>query len=204
MLKMKKLNSEQVKALLATIEDLIDIKLLIREIVPKYNLDDIKSEFFTSKIESLHQKLFPFFSEFLNIKESSSIRSSEDLKDIILDLVKKNMMLLISANASKKKLKNIGVDPRDVIVSGGPLFPEDYKIVNPNLTDNAFISIKKKCERLINELKSQDWRDKELVFIYEKDNPTDLLILDKNDKISTIIGKKMKTFELKSWKDIEN
>ena len=203
MFKMKKLNSEQVKALLAAIEDLIDIKLLIRDIVPNYNLDDIKYEFFTSKIESLHQKLFPFFSEYLNIEESSSIKSSEDPKTIILEFVKNNKMLLISANASKKKLKNIGVDPRDVIVSGGPLFPEDYKIVNPNLTDIAFMSIKKKCERIINELKSQDWKDKELVFIYEKDNPTDLLILDKNDKISTIIGKKMKIFELKSWKDLE-
>jgi len=201
---MKKLNSEQVKALLTAIEDLIDIKLLIREIVPNYNLDDVKYELFTSKIESLHQKLFPFFSEYLNIKESTSIESSEDLKKVILDLVKNNEMLLISANASKKKLKNIGVDPRNLIVSGGPLFPEDYKIVNPNLTDNALISIKKKCERLLNELKNQEWRDKELIFIYEKDNPTDLLILDKSDRISNIIGKKMKIFELISWKDIEN
>jgi hypothetical protein len=45
---MKKLNSEQVKALLTAIEDLIDIKLLIREIVPNYNLDDVKYELFTS------------------------------------------------------------------------------------------------------------------------------------------------------------
>ena len=204
MFKMKKLNSEEVKALLAAIDDLIDIKLLIRKIVPNYNLDEPIYKTFISKIETLHTKLRPIFSDYLNIENTTHKKSSEDLKKAILNIVKDNMIVLISANSSKKKLINIGIDPRNLIVSGGPLFLEDYKIVNPNLSDQALVNIKKKCERLINQLENEDWSKKDSIFLYEKENPTDLLILNKIDRISNIIGKKMKTFELNSWKDLEN
>ncbi len=204
MFKMKKLNSEEVKALLAAIDDLIDIKLLIRKIVPNYNLDEPIYKTFISKIETLHQKLRPIFSDYLNIENTTHKKSSEDLKKAILNIVKDNMIVLISANSSKKKLINIGIDPRNLVVSGGPLFLEDYKIVNPNLSDQALVNIKKKCERLINQLENEDWSKKDSIFLYEKENPTDLLILNKIDRISNIIGKKMKTFELNSWKDLEN
>ena len=201
---MKKLNSEEVKALLAAIDDLIDIKLLIRKIVPNYNLDEPIYKTFISKIETLHPKLRPIFSDYLNIENTTHKKSSEDLKKAILNIVKDNMIVLISANSSKKKLINIGIDPRNLVVSGGPLFLEDYKIVNPNLSDQALVNIKKKCERLINQLENEDWSKKDSIFLYEKENPTDLLILNKIDRISNIIGKKMKTFELNSWKDLEN
>jgi len=201
---MKKLNSEEVKALLAAIDDLIDIKLLIREIVPNYNLNEKKYISFITKLESLHHKLKPIFSEYLSDEDMMSIETSEDVKNIILDLAKNNMIVLISANSSKKKLKNLGIDPRNVIVSGGPLFIEDYKVINPNLSENALENIKKKCDRLITRLENEDWSKNNLIFIYEKKNPTDLLILNKLDRISNIIGKNLKTFGLDSWKNLEN
>jgi len=201
---MKKLNSEEVKALLAAIDDLIDIKLLIREIVPNYNLNEKIYKSFITKLESLHHKLKPIFSEYLSDEDMMSIETSEDVKNIILDLAKNNMIVLISANSSKKKLKNLGVDPRNVIVSGGPLFIEDYKVINPNLSENALENIKKKCDRLIKQLENEDWSKNNLIFIYEKKNPTDLLILNKLDRISNIIGKNLKTFGLDSWKNLEN
>ena len=201
---MKKLNSEEVKALLAAIDDLIDIKLLIREIVPNYNLNEKTYKSFITKLESLHHKLKPIFSEYLSDEDMMSIETSEDVKNIILDLAKNNMIVLISANSSKKKLKNLGVDPRNVIVSGGPLFIEDYKVINPNLSENVLENIKKKCDRLITQLENEDWSKNNLIFIYEKKNPTDLLILNKLDRISNIIGKNLKTFGLDSWKNLEN
>lgn len=201
---MKKLNSEEVKALLAAIDDLIDIKLLIREIVPNYNLNEKTYISFITKLESLHHKLKPIFSEYLSDEDMMSIETSEDVKNIILDQAKNNMIVLISANSSKKKLKNLGVDPRNVIVSGGPLFIEDYKVINPNLSEKALENIKKKCDRLTTQLENEDWGKNNLIFIYEKKNPTDLLILNKLDRISNIIGKNLKTFGLDSWKNLEN
>lgn len=201
---MKKLNSEEVKALIAAIDDLIDIKLLIREIVPNYNLNEKTYKSFITKLESLHHKLKPIFSEYLSDEDMMLLETSKDVKNIILDLAKNNMIVLISANSSKKKLKNLGVDPRNVIVSGGPLFIEDYKVINPNLSENALENIKKKCDRLIKQLENEDWSKNNLIFIYEKKNPTDLLILNKLDRISNIIGKNLKTYGLDSWKNLEN
>ena len=84
------------------------------------------------------------------------------------------------------------------------MFVEDYKIINPNLSENAFENIKKKCKRLVNQLQNIDWSRNNLVFIYEKENPTDKLTFNKQERISTIIGKELKTFELNSWKDLED
>jgi len=200
---MKKLYSEEVKALLAALDDLIDIKLLIRKIVPKYDLNEATYRSFLSNLKSLRQKLNPIFSAYLSDEDMKVMESSEDLKNKILDLVKNNTIILISANSSKKKLKNIGIDPRNLIVSGGPLFVEDYKIINPNLSEKALENIKKKCERLINQLENEDWSKHNIIFIYEKENPTDILILNKLDRISNIIGTNLNVFELNSWKDLE-
>ncbi|MFX1452683.1 MAG: DUF2100 domain-containing protein [Promethearchaeota archaeon] len=201
---MKKLNSEEVKAVLAAIDDLIDIKLLIRKIVPNYHLNEEIYESFISKLESLRHKLTPLFLKYLSNDDIIEKETSEDIKSEILNLAKKEMMILISANSSKKKLKNMGVDPRILIASGGPLAIEDYKIINPNLSENALKNIEKKCNRLINQLRNEDWSKNNLIFIYEKENPTDLLILNKLDKISSIIGKKVKIIGLDSWKILDD
>ena len=200
---MKNLNSEEIKALLAAIDDLIDIKIIIREIVPNYNLSEAMYKNFLSKLESLQQKLKPVFSAYLNTEDKSRFEDSEDIKKKLLELVKNNMKILISANSSKKKLKSIGIDPRHIIVSGGPLVVDDYKIVNPNLSEKALENINKKCQSLIRQLKNENWSNYNLIFIHEKENITDTLILKKINIISNIIGKKVNTFELKAWNNLE-
>jgi len=115
----------------------------------------------------------------------------------------KNNIALISANSYKKKLKNIGINPQNLIVTGGPLFLDDYKTINPNLPENTLHNLKKKIERIIFQLKSEDWTNKELFFIFDPQNITDKLILAKLEDLSFLIGKNIKTIEIKSWKDLE-
>ena len=199
------INSEEVKSLLAAIEDLLDIKLLIRKIVPDYDLNEELNEKFISLLFSLQKKLQPIFSKYLkqDDKISSKKKSIFKLKENIKEIMERDDIILISANSSKKKIKNLGFNPQNLIVSGGPLFIEDYKIINPNITNIALQGIKKKCERLTNQLKDENWKKKDLIFIYEKENPTDKLILKKLDEIYNIIGKKIKTIEIKSWKALD-
>ena len=199
------INSEEVKSLLAAIEDLLDIKLLIRKIVPDYDLNEELNEKFISLLFSLQKKLQPIFSKYLkqDDKISSKKKSIFKLKENIKEIMERDDIILISANSSKKKIKNLGFNPQNLIVSGGPLFIEDYKIINPNITNIALQGIKKKCERLTNQLKDENWKKKDLIFIYEKENPTDKLILKKLDEISNIIGKKIKPIEIKSWKALD-
>lgn len=201
----KKIKIEDVKAFLTAIDDLIEIKLLIRKLVPSYNLDPILKKKFLSLLKSLQNKLQPLFSEYLN-KDTliGTKESAKYLKTKILKLLIPNNIALISANSSKKKLKTIGVDPRHLIITGGPLFVNDYKTINPELSEKAIQSIKTKCERIINQIKNRNWDDKDLIFIYEKENPTDKLILNRMEEISNIIQKKVILIELRSWKDLDN
>ena len=90
-----------------------------------------------------------------------------------------------------------------MIVSGGPLFFEDYKVLDPNLQNDKLQIIKKKCDHLIHQIKNENWDEKDLIFIYEKGNLTDKFILDKKNQISELIGKKLKVLEIKSWKDLD-
>ncbi len=83
------------------------------------------------------------------------------------------------------------------------MFSEDYIIVNPSLSEKVLIGIKSKCERIINQLKSEDWTKKDLVFIFEKENITDKLILKRIEQISNNIGKKVILIELNSWNELE-
>ena len=194
------MNSEEVKALLAAFDDLVDIKILIRKIVPNYELDSSLNEELLFLLNKLKKKLQPLFSKYLT--QDNAVKTEESKiskKTTILEAISNDNIVLISANSSKKKLKNIGVDPRRIIVSGGPLFVEDYKVVNPNLPDKALPSIKKKCERVLNELKHEKWAGSELIFVHEEENATDKLILEKIEQVSNLIQKQINTINVDSW-----
>lgn len=195
-----KIKSEEVKSILAAIDDLIEIKILIRKITPDYNLNDTLNKFFIKKLVDLHKNLQPLFSKYLNeefiLKTKKSIYQ---LKEDIQDIIKSGDFGLVSANSSKKKLKTIGFDPRLLIVTGGPLFFEDYKKINQNISNNAIISIKKKCERILSQIENINWNHKDLIFIYDGNNTTDKLILKRIDDLSKLIGKKVKALEITSW-----
>lgn len=109
---------------------------------------------------------------------------------------------MVSANSSKKILIKRGMDPRQIIVTGGPLFFEDYKIINPDIPEQALKGIQKKCDRILNELSSQDWKTHDLLFIYESDNKSDKLIIDKLDRLKDIVQTEIKLFEIPDWNEL--
>jgi hypothetical protein len=161
---------------------------------------------FISKLRSLKKNLDPLFSHYLHaeilIKEDEFIKiQREKIKNALMA----DNMAIISSNSAKKILKNMGIDPRKLIITGGPLFIEDYKKVNPQIPDNALKAIKKKCKNLIREIKNQDWnKNRDLYFIYEKGDLSDELTLEKLDRISDLIDKKVKVIKLDSWKELES
>ncbi len=200
-----KINSEEVKALLAALNDLIEIKVLIREVAPNYNLDDDLNKKLMQLLEALRLKLQPIFSKYLDIgylKENSKNQKEIDTQYLV-ELIKKKKNIIVSASNSKKKLKNFGIDPRSIIVTGGPLFVENYKKVNPTLTDNALIGIKKKSEHLVNHIKKLAKSTTELIFLHEKDNLTDQIILKELNFLESTYDIKITNYNVKSWKIFE-
>ena len=161
--------------------------------MPNYDLNDALYNQFNLLLKSLQGKLNPIFNEYISNNKDNMKPTKEIIRNI-LEVMKPNNIALISANSSKKKLRNIGVKPQFLIVTGGPLFFEDYKIIDPNLSEKAIQGIKKKCERLLIQIKNENWNEKDLIFIYERENPTDKLILNRTEEISNLIGKKLITF----------
>jgi len=195
-----KINSDEVKSILAALDDLIEIKHLIRKIVPNYHLEESINKLFKNKLKDLQKNLDPLFTKYLEDDAIVSSKSSKmHIKESILENLKKENIALVSANSSKKKLKNIGFDPRQIIVSGGPLFVEDYKLVNPDIPEETLRNIKKKCDRILNQIINENWNQKDLVFIFEKNNLTDKLILKRINDLSKLINKEIRTIELVSW-----
>lgn len=200
-----KINSEEVKALLAALNDLIEIKVLIRKVAPNYNLDDDLNNELIQLLEALRSKLQPLFSKYLDFGhfKENSINQKEIDTQYIVELIKKKKYIIVSASNSKKKLKNFGIDPRSIVVTGGPLFVENYKKVNPTLTDNALLGIKKKSDHLVNQIKKLAKSAKELIFLYEKDNLTDQIILKELDFLENTFDIKITDYNIKSWKIFE-
>lgn len=197
------LSTEEVNSLLNALNPLIELKLLFRKSTPKYQLSDKMCEEFLTSLKNLKDLLNPVFSKYLAKKYlKQETESIEEKIKKITSLSETRDQVLVSSNSAKKILKALGIDPRDIIVSGGPLFFEDFKLVNPNIPDKALPSIKKKCERILEELKSIDWKNKELYFIYEKEDIGDSLILDKMNRVEDLINKEVKTIALSSWDDL--
>jgi len=199
-----KINSQEVQAILEAIDILLEIKCLIRSSVPDSELNETQLNLLNSLLYSLKSLLQPLFSKFIQIDIGDT---SEKLKKkIIIDLkklIEKKGYILISANHSKKILKNIGFNPLKMITSGGPLIFSDYLKINPNLSGKSLQGIKRKTVKLINRLKNIAGEDSNITFIYEKRNKTDQIILQELSEIKTIIGQDVFLFEIPNWKVLE-
>jgi hypothetical protein len=197
-----KIKKADVNSLLKAIEYVVDIKMIIRQITPHYELNDLLEDKFVSSLQKLHNILNPIFSTYLPEEPLKGEKSREIGRQRIQNALTKDNRFLLSSNSAKKVLKDLGADPRNIIVSGGPFFLEDYQKVNPNIPDHALVGIQKKCERLKEELSEETWRDKDLYFIYEQNDIADQLTLEKIDRISELIGREVKTIDIESWDDL--
>jgi hypothetical protein len=200
---MKKKKNE-LQAIIGSIDTLIELKVLIRKITPHYEMGDKRKKKLLSLLGTLQNSLQPLFSQYLGTK--MRIEEKEPIKiqrKRIKKVLGKDNMALISSNSAKKVLKDLGIDPRKLIITGGPLYFEDYKKVNPQIPDTALEGIKKKCENLFQEIKNHDWKNKDLYFICEKGDISDELTLEKIDRLSELINKKIKVIKIDDWKDLE-
>ncbi|MFW9937655.1 MAG: DUF2100 domain-containing protein [Candidatus Thorarchaeota archaeon] len=194
---MRKLDSKDVKSLLAAIDDLLEIKILIREVVPNYELDEQLLEKYLFILGSLQSKLVPLFLKYL-VQNSTTTKkkSKQELINKIKEFVGNLNIILVSSNSNKKKLKELGIDPRNIIVSGGPILIKNYLKINPNISNKILPSIKKKSENLILKLKNLSSEDTDIVFLYDHENKTDKIILEELLEISGLIGKKITSYDI--------
>jgi hypothetical protein len=187
---------------LSSIDVLLDIKTTIRNITPIYEVTGFHKKHFIETLRSLQDNLGPLFSKYLEGEERFEFElTEENKKQKIIEVINSGNKALISSNSAKNILKDWGIDPRKLIVTGGPFFLEDYQKVNPNIPDHALKGIKKKCKGIMDSIKSENWEDKDLYFIYETENVADSYTYEKIDQISDLVGKEVKVIKIRSWDD---
>jgi hypothetical protein len=125
------INSQEVQAILDAIDILLEIKCLIRNIAPSYQLNATQLKLFDSLLNSLKNQIEPLFSKYIpsNLNGTTERKNNEILLKL-KKLIESERYILISASHSKKILKNVGFNPLNIIVSGGPLILKDYLKVN--------------------------------------------------------------------------
>jgi hypothetical protein len=199
---LKNLSSLEIKTILSALEDLLEMKILIRQIVPHYSLDEQSNEKFLSILSTLQDKFQPIFQKYL-IQNASDKALDQNTIEFLSKLKEEESIILVSASSSKKILKRQGLDPQFIIVCGGPLICEDYKQINPHLSEQALLGIQKKCQNTLKLLQSNKVQKKELFFIYEPQNLTDKIILNELKSKISLIGKQVKPITISSWKKLE-
>ena len=146
-----KINSQEIQAILESIDILLEIKCLIRSIVPGSELNETQMKLFKSSLKTLKSLLEPLFSKFLQTEVIEKIKNEKFIE--LKKLIEKEGYILISASHSKKILKNLGFNPLKIIVSGGPLIIEDYLEINPNFSKKTLLGIERKTKNLMDKLK---------------------------------------------------
>ncbi len=197
-----KITKEEISSLLGSFNDLVELKVLIRAISPTYELDEIATQMFTKSLNRLKKNLSPLFSKYL-ITESKSNTSTDITTTGMTELLKlRNEVsyILVSSSSLKKKLKKMEFDPRRVIATGGPIFPEDHMKLNPNLNEENYLNIKKKYKYNLRLLKKIDWSTNKLYFICEVENQVEDLIRKSIKNLSLIINAKIDVITIPSWK----
>ncbi|TFG11843.1 MAG: DUF2100 domain-containing protein [Promethearchaeota archaeon] len=193
-----KINSQEVQAILESIDILLEIKCLIRSIVPGSELNETQMKLFKSSLNSLKSLLEPLFSKFLQTEVIEKMKNEKFIE--LKKLMEKEGYILISASHSKKILKNVGFNPLKIIVSGGPLIIEDYLEINPNLSKKTLLGIERKTKNLMDKLKKIAREGSNITFIYMAQNETDQVILEELTEIQNIIGKDISLFKISNWK----
>jgi hypothetical protein len=198
------INSQEVQAILEAIDILLEIKCLIRNIAPSYQLNATQLKLFDSLLNSLKNQIEPLFSKYIpsNLNGTTERKNNEILLKL-KKLIESERYILISASHSKKILKNVGFNPLNIIVSGGPLILKDYLKVNPNLSKKILQGIKRKTINTFNKLKNIAKAGSKITFIYIEKNETDQIILEELSEIKDIIGKDIDLFEIPNWKMLE-
>ena len=191
------IQSKEIESLFGAIEDLIEIKILLRKTTPTHIMDDNSIKEFKNILEKIAFKLQPIFQTYLHIEP----KKSEDQWEIVKELLEKDTIIIISANSSKKRLKELGFDARRILVSGGPILYQDYELINPNINDERRDQIRNKCEHFLSDLKQKSINT-DIYFICESQNKTDRIILDEIKEISSLINKQIEVIHITSWKQL--
>nr|MDO8079696.1 DUF2100 domain-containing protein [Candidatus Freyarchaeota archaeon] len=168
------------------LDALIVILCEVRAFAPMYNFD--------STIEEEIRKHLKTVQDALNLTmEKIGLEKPQERKKIGVKIIDFTGILFITVSSStRRKLLDLGVDPRFVVLTGGPLDAMDVKSLNPSISDEALETVRRKVEGVWRDIERKVSEAKRILVLAEKDNKGDLMVTEKADEIQKRTG--LKTF----------
>lgn len=174
----------------SALDALVAILCEVRAFAPMYNFD--------STIEEEIRKHLKTVQEALNqTMEKMGLEKTQERENIGVKIIDFTGILFVTVSSStKKRLLDLGIDPRFVVVTGGPLDVRDVKSLNPNISDEALETVRRKVEGVWRDIERKVPEAKKILVLAEKDNKGDLMVSEKAEEIQKRTGLKtlVKTF----------
>lgn len=201
------------------IDENMKLRSYLRAYIPDFNIPLDDSNQILESFEKIADKIIPILSSLEIIPNGIKVNTpSKSLKlqkfkakdkDLRSDVVigqaseifeaVEGKAILVSSNSVRKKLKSLGLDPRLINSSSGPIFVDDYKKLGHNLPEKALNGIQKKIDNLISELKQIVDNRQEIIFIYAPDDITDNINIKRISELEEILGTKLELIQVQSW-----
>jgi hypothetical protein len=177
---------EDIVRINSAIDALVAILCEVRAFKPRYNFD--------SAAEGDVRKLLKTAQDALNATmEKLGLEQPQGREKIEVKAIDFTGILFITVSSStRRELLNLGVDPRFVVVTGGPLNAMDVKSLNPSISNEALETVRRKVEGVWRDIEKKASEAKKILVLAEKDNKGDLMVSERADEIQKRTG--LKTF----------
>ncbi|MEM2146008.1 MAG: DUF2100 domain-containing protein [Candidatus Jordarchaeaceae archaeon] len=190
---------EDIVRINSALDALIAILCRVRAFAPRYNFDSATEEEIKKYFKTVQDALNLSINRTVEEPREKSIEvRTVDFKDVDF----KGILFITVSSSTRRKLLDLGIDPRFVVVTGGPLDVADFKSLNPNMSDVAIDTVRRKVETVWRDIERKTQEVKKILVLAEKDNKGDLMVAEKVDEIRKRTGLKtfVKTFS--SLKDL--
>jgi hypothetical protein len=168
------------------LDALVTILCEIRAFTPNYNFDSATEEDIRKNLETV-QNALSVTAEKLGL-ETPKEREKVEFKTIDFT----GILFITVSSSTRRKLLDLGVDPRFVVVTGGPLNMMDVKSLNPSISDEALETVGRKVEGVWRDIEKKAPEAKKILVLAEKDNKGDLMVSERANEIQKRTG--LKTF----------
>ncbi|HMF33375.1 MAG TPA: DUF2100 domain-containing protein [Candidatus Lokiarchaeia archaeon] len=193
----------------------LELKNILRQTAPHHSLGSEVEEQYKSLVQSLRGAVqFLEAGIFQGIPESgienppvesgSPAALETNLNYEQFQQIAAGTIFITLSASNKNLLKKIGVPPLNLIEVGGPLTPEDARLLKPDLPETALIGISKKIEAFWQRLskKVADLQPHLIALVLGKDEESDKLLGTHVDDFSEKFSISTREFFIPSFKDL--
>ncbi len=181
---------EDIEGIRKAVDALITILCEIRSFAPGYDLDSAAEERIRSLLRAVREALGGTMEKFGLQRLEEGGKSEVGRVDL------SGILFVVVSSSARKRLLDLGVEPRFVVVTGGPLNAVDVKALNPGISDEALEMVGRKVESVWREIESRAAEAERIVVLVEEGSEGGVMVSERADEIQrrTGVQTSVKTF----------